>query len=427
MLRPQSSHSLWRRLLIVLTVMPAFSNAYGALSDQTLRVLPDAGSDFEIKDGALLSPILRPRVPGTPGSTAVLNHFVSFFRETLPEWSLEFQNSTSKTPATGDRDVPFVNLIARRDPPWTQSGDVGRLNLVAHYDSKLTPTGFIGATDSAAPCAMIMHVARSVDKALSEKWASMEAEGAADDLDGAQGLQILLLDGEEAFREWTHEDSIYGARQVSLHLALASEWEQTYHPALSTYKTPLSSINLFLLLDLLGGPAPKVPSYFLTTHWAYKSLARLENRLRSLSLFHSSPNHPSKGRKNIPSASTETPDASRKLSAREPVFLPDSAKESFYRFGLIEDDHIPFLARGVEILHMIPTPFPVVWHHMEDDGEHLDLDVVRDWALLFTAFVGEWMELEGFIDEDAKAGTPRAHKAKPRRAWNDVTISKTEL
>ena len=105
--------------------------------------------------------------------------------------------------------MPFVNVIATRDPPGSQEGDVSRLALVAHYDSKYTPKGFIGATDSAAPCAMIMHVARSIDAALTKKWAS----GAVDDFEVEhKGVQILLLDGEEAFKYWSDTDSLYGAR-----------------------------------------------------------------------------------------------------------------------------------------------------------------------------------------------------------------------
>lgn len=197
------------------------ASAYTTLSDETLRNLPGPGSDFDIKDGALLAPILQPRVPGTPGSTAVLTHFVNFFQQSLPKWTLSFQNSTARTPLSGDSEIPFVNLIATRDPPWAENGEVGRLALVAHYDSKIDPPGFIGAIDSAAPCAMIMHAARSIDDALTKKWAAMEAEGVGSDGFGGveqdAGIQILLLDGEEAFQIWTHTDSIYGARYAYLH------------------------------------------------------------------------------------------------------------------------------------------------------------------------------------------------------------------
>ncbi|GAB7357151.1 hypothetical protein MBLNU459_g8144t1 [Dothideomycetes sp. NU459] len=362
--------------------------AYTTLSDDTLRSLPGPGDDFDIKNGGILAPILQPRVPGTAGSTAVLTHFVNFFQRSLPSWNITFQNSTSKTPTSGNSEIPFVNLIATRDPPWMSDGHVGRLALVAHYDSKLEPAGFIGATDSAAPCAMIMHVARSIDEALTKKWAAMEAEGVGaggfDDVEDHAGVQILLLDGEEAFHVWTHTDSIYGAR------ALAEEWEQTINPALSTYQTPLNAIDLFLLLDLLGSAKPTVPSYFKTTHWAYQRMAKIESRLRSLNQFKSSPAH---------------------------EFLTEAKKAETERWlgGFIEDDHLPFQARGVDILHMIPAPFPTVWHTMDDDGEHLDLATVEDWAKLITAFTAEWMDLDGFFDT-TKVQTPKSAPPPKRQA-----------
>lgn len=198
-------------LLLLCAVLGV--NAYTPLSDDTLRNLPAAGADFDIKTGSILAPILVPRVPGTPGNIAVQQHFVNWFKTNLPLWTIEFQNSSSTTPATGDKQVPFTNIIITRDPPWTKVGDVGRLALVAHFDSKLTPAGFIGAVDSAAPCAMIMHAARSVDEALTKKWEDMKAQG-TNGMEEEKGVQILLLDGEEAFVSWTDTDSLYGARYV---------------------------------------------------------------------------------------------------------------------------------------------------------------------------------------------------------------------
>ena len=187
----------------------SLSRAYKELGDETLKSLPSPGKDFDIKTGSLLAPILRPRVSGTEGNAAVRQHFIDFFKTHLPEWRIELHNSTSTTPTSNGKEIPFVNLIATRDPPGTSEGDVSRLALVAHYDSKLTPKDFIGATDSAAPCAMLLHAARTIDAALTKKWAS----GAGDDLDVEhKGVQILLLDGEEAFHSWTDTDSLYGAR-----------------------------------------------------------------------------------------------------------------------------------------------------------------------------------------------------------------------
>ncbi|KAI0837484.1 glutaminyl-peptide cyclotransferase [Hypoxylon sp. FL0890] len=361
----------WARIGSIALLVFAFSvhvYAYEELSDDALRNIPSGAEDFDIKSGSLLSPILIPRVPGTPGSIAVQHHFVDFFSQQLPKWKIDWHNSTAKTPATGDTDIPFKNLIFTRDPPWAQVGDVGRLTLVAHYDSLYRPERFIGATDSAAPCAMLMHVARSIDEALTKKWEAMEESGDAGlGLDDEKGVQILLLDGEEAWVSWTATDSLYGSR------ALAEKWESELHPALSAYRSPLDSIRLFLLLDLLGAADPHVPSYFLPTHWAYQGMAKIEERMRKLGLLQSKPKTP---------------------------FLPDSGKRvSQFNKAYVLDDHVPFMMRGVEVLHIIPTPFPDTWHHMEDDGEHLDLATVDDWAKIVTAFAAEWMELDAFMSQ----------------------------
>ena len=390
------------RLLLLWLVATFCVTGYTTLSNDTLKRLPLPGNDFDIKSGTLLSPILRPRVPGSEGATYVRKHFVDFFKTTLPKWEIACQNSTSKTPATGDKELPFINLIMSRDPPGTQPGEVSRLTLVAHYDSKLTPEGFIGATDSAAPCAMLMHAAKSIDSALTKKWEAMQNEGLGDGgylgFEDHQGVQIIFLDGEEAFVSWTDDDSLYGAR------SLAQEWESTLHPATSTFHNPLSSISLFVLLDLLGAKSPNVPSYFKTTHWAYQHMAATEQRMRALLMFKSSPNHPSK--KRTPIKDKKGKAKSSIVKRREPKFLVDANKATDrWMGGFIEDDHVPFMVRGVEVLHIIPNPFPTVWHHIEDDGEHLDIDTVVDWAMLTTAFAAEWLDLEGHFDEPANKPT----------------------
>jgi glutaminyl-peptide cyclotransferase len=120
-------------------------------------------------------------------------------------------------------------------------------------------------------------------------------------------------------------------------------------------------------------------------------MATLESRLRSLSCLRSKPQSP---------------------------FFPDTNKNSQeFHVGGIEDDHIPFLRRGVEVLHIIPIPFPNVWHTMNDDGEHLDMDTSTDWAKIVTAFVAEWMDLEGYLP--AFSDTAKEKRAK--------LASKTEL
>lgn len=374
-------------VLVLAALLAPVVVAYTPLSDASLRHIPAAGADLDIHNAAgLLAPLLIPRVPDTPGSDAARAHFLAFFAAHLPAWTVELHNTTATTPATGDRQVAFRNIILRRDPPGAAPGDVSRLTLAAHYDTLYRPEGFIGATDSAASCAMLMHVARSVDAALTARW---EGEGKGDDDDDGleglpegKGVQILLLDGEEAWVSWTGDDNTYGSR------ALAADWEERVHPPGSAFRNDIETVGLFVLLDLLGAPAPRIPSYFESTHWAYQGLAKIEERMRALGLLESS----------SPSG------AGAGAGAKKTRFLPEAEKPvSRFGHGYISDDHVPFMRRGVDVLHLIPTPFPWFWHKMEDDAEHLDGPVMQDWAKLITAFVAEWMDLEGHMPSSPPA------------------------
>lgn len=137
--------------------------------------------------------------------------------------------------------------------------------------------------------------------------------------------------------------------------------------ALANFPNRLNQISLFVLLDLLGASDPAIPSYFLPTHWAYQAMAKVEQRMRDLGLLESKPAKP---------------------------FLYDSDRmTSQFGRSQVGDDHQPFMARGVDVLHLIPAPFPRVWHTMQDDGEHLDMGVSRDWAKITTAFALEWLDM----------------------------------
>lgn len=368
---PRQPAQPWARVLSLLALHILFVavSAYQTLSDDFLRNITINETDFNINNGGLLAPILIPRVPGTPGQIKAQEHLVGFFRKELPKWQLIWQNSTSTTPATGNKQIPFANLIARREPPWTKPGQANYLTLVAHYDSKFAPEGFIGATDSAVPCAILLYVARFVEEYMQRMHDEMISLG---ELGGSvpmdMGVQILLLDGEEAFVSWTATDSLYGAR------SLAAEWETTMNPATSIYKDPLEQISMFVLLDLLGTGNPNVPSYFQTTHWAYQGMASVEQRMRNLGLLESTP-------------------------ARSFLSEADKQPNQFMKGG-VQDDHIPFITRGVDTLHLIPSPFPVgIWHTMNDDGAHLDLPTVRDWARIVTGFTMEWLDMMELVPQ----------------------------
>lgn len=94
----------------LISVLPSLTRAYSILSDATLKSLPDPYPDFNIYDSTkLLAPILVPRVPGTPSSLKVLQHFTDFWMHELPDWKIEYDNSTAITPLINGKEVPFVS------------------------------------------------------------------------------------------------------------------------------------------------------------------------------------------------------------------------------------------------------------------------------------------------------------------------------
>ena len=73
------------------------------------------------------------------------------------------------------------------------------------------------------------------------------------------------------------------------------------------------------------------------------------------------------------------------------VFLPEM--NEITRQVETVDDYIPFMDRGVPFLHLLPSPLPLHQHTMDDNGEHLDLPTVRDWAKIVTGFALEWLDM----------------------------------
>lgn len=129
------------------------------------------------------------------------------------------------------------------------------------------------------------------------------------------------------FRLW--KQVLYYDCYMDLQRHLAQKWEEMLHPATSSRINNLSSMDLFVLFDLLGTPDPRIPSYFPTTHWAYTAMRRIENQLRTQGLAES--------------------------GSRGNWFIEGEMFNNEIYKGGVEDDHLPFLHRGVEILHIIPV------------------------------------------------------------------------
>ncbi|KAM4589791.1 glutaminyl-peptide cyclotransferase-like a [Fundulus diaphanus] len=292
-----------------------------------------------------LRPILRERLPGTQGSQAVQKHITSTLSSLSAGWSVGLDSFQSPTPRG---KVTFTNVIGVLDPTAPR-----RLLLACHYDSKALPADqrapgkvFLGASDSAVPCAMILELVASLDAQLrSFKQQKLPVT-----------LQLVFFDGEESFEEWTATDSLYGSRH------LAELMANTAHPAASPHATVLQAVDLFVLLDLLGGPDPLIANHFDNTARWFDRLISAEKRLHRQGLLTSHP--------------------SEQTYFRKDVYL-----------GPVQDDHIPFLHRGVPVLHIIPTPFPQFWHTLDDTEENMHRPTVENLTKIMAVFLAEYLGL----------------------------------
>ncbi|XP_006901303.1 PREDICTED: glutaminyl-peptide cyclotransferase-like protein isoform X2 [Elephantulus edwardii] len=166
-------------------------------------------------------------------------------------------------------------------------------------------------------------------------------------------LQLLFLDGEEALKEWGPKDSLYGSRH------LAQLMESAPH---SPGPTRIQAIELFVLLDLLGAPHPTFYNHFPRTARWFHRLRNVEKRLHRLNLLQSHPQEVM-------------------------YFQPGEAP------GSVEDDHVPFLRRGVPVLHLISTPFPAVWHTPADSEANLHPPTVHNLSRILAVFLAEYLGL----------------------------------
>lgn len=331
-----------------------------------------------------LSRMLIPRPAGSDNSTLVRNYIVQVL--TSLDWYVEEDSFTDFTPY-GERT--FTNIIATKDPNAPR-----RVVLSAHYDSKYFPnypsSQFVGATDSAAPCAMMLDIAEALNPLFDRR--RQEIESDEEDIEDIT-LQLVFFDGEEAFKAWTATDSIYGARHLS------QKWSSTYIAPYTKRRllshasvTELTMIEHLILLDLLGAPNPSVRSYFIDTAWLFDTMVSAEERLHQAGLLAD------------PEDTTDF----------HSFFLPRRGSE--YNFGYIEDDHVPFLRKGVSVLHVIPYPFPAVWHTLLDDASALDVPTMRRWNLILRIFMCEYLGLDSVI-------SPNSNRDRIHRSMSELDVS----
>jgi Zn-dependent M28 family amino/carboxypeptidase len=128
-----------------------------------------------------------PRPDGSP-AIAKLRSFIRR-QLTADGWEVTADSFTAQTP---DGPVPMENIIAR-SPGKSGTG----IAITGHYDTKKM-AGFVGANDGGSSTGFLLELA-----------------GALRNRPHTDDLYLVFFDGEEAVREWTDTDSLYGSRHLA--------------------------------------------------------------------------------------------------------------------------------------------------------------------------------------------------------------------
>jgi len=182
----------------------------------------------------------------------------------------------------------MTNLIGRLGKPG------GRiLVLASHYDTK-PMAGFVGANDGGSSTGLVLALAPILAKR------SFNHE-----------IRLVFFDGEEAFDQWTDQDSLYGSRH------LADRWKA---------EGVLPRIGAFILVDMVGDADLDLLRDSNSTPWLRDLIWNIASRLGH----------------------------SRQFLDRDASY---------------EDDHLPFVRAGVpavDLLDLNYGPANRYWHTPED-------------------------------------------------------------
>jgi Zn-dependent M28 family amino/carboxypeptidase len=231
-----------------------------------------------------------PRPVGSDAHAKMQNYIVAQLK--LDHCRIIEDAFTAETPLGAKA---MKNIIARFP------GASGRMVVfTGHYDTKWMPEiSFVGANDGGSSTGFLLEMAHAL------------AGGKRKD-----DVYLVWLDGEEAFREWTATDSLYGSRH------LAKKWAAD---------GTIGKIKALINVDMIGD--------------------------KELEFFE---------------------DANSAARLRELIW--QTAAELGYsqvfqnRPGSIEDDHIPFLREGVSAVDIIDFdygPNNSWWHNAKDTMDKL--------------------------------------------------------
>ncbi|PYV00216.1 MAG: peptidase M28 [Acidobacteria bacterium] len=139
--------------------------------------------------------------------------------------------------------VPMTNLIAKVPGARPEV-----LMVAGHYDTKRFDTGaFVGANDGASSTAFLLELGRMLGRRKNPAtyW-------------------LVFFDGEEAFRQWSSTDSLYGSRHLAAKLTASGE---------------LSRIHAMVLVDMIADANLDIRRDSSSTRWLTDLIFQTAKRL----------------------------------------------------------------------------------------------------------------------------------------------------
>ena len=252
-----------------------------------------------------------PRWVGSPGHARAQ----AFLERQFAKDDLVKDSFTASTPVG---PLAMTNYIVKF--PGTKDGIIV---LASHYDTNysLKDTGYVGANDGGSSTGLLLQVASSLrGKKLN-----------------GYSVWLVFFDGEEAIKEWTDVDSVYGSRH------LAEKWQAD---------GTLKRIKAFLLADMIGDRDLDVVRDQSSTQWLLDLVGQAAAKFGDQSYF---------------------------FQAREAV----------------GDDHTPFVQRGVPCADIIDFDYGyqnAFWHTPQDTMDKLSaksLSIVGNVLLETIAVVNQ--------------------------------------
>jgi glutaminyl-peptide cyclotransferase len=202
---------------------------------------------------------------------------------------LEDDAFTADTP---QGKLPVRNIIAKY--PGTRDGIIV---IAGHYDTNypLRNTGYVGANDGGSSTAILLELAHHLRGRKRDGYS----------------VWLVWTDGEEAIKQWSASDGLYGARH------LAEKWSKD---------GTLKKVKAFVLADMIGDADLNIEQEQNSTPWLRDLVAQAATRFGFQSHF-----------------------LGRNIA--------------------IEDDHLPFVRLGVPSVDLIDMDYGYAdsFHHTPQD------------------------------------------------------------